>query len=195
MTDISELLDAMPDPEAVDEHWRRICREMVAARAAAEREQGLHEGYLLAVADFKAYLHGVVRDAEFERRQWHLCCRRYRLEGHRDSCRDCEDRTRETFGDPRPGDYPGGTEGIARAKQAWEEAGFGFPHWGPGWVHLGGPPVHWHRQCTAACYAYEPGWHRIEDAIAIIETLPGDYAGVLAELRSQAAAAPGRTAA
>jgi hypothetical protein len=192
---ISQLLAVMPDAEALDEHWRRICREMVGATAAAERERGLHEGYLLAVADFKAYLHGVVRDAEVERRRWHLCCRQCRLEGHRDDCPDCEDRTREAFGVPRPGDYPSGTEGIARARAAWEKAGFSFPHWGPGWVHLGGPPVHWHKRCTRACYACEPGWHRIEDAIAIIGTLPGDYTEVLAELRAQAGVSPGRTAA
>lgn len=192
MTEISlkAMLDVMPDLEAVDQYWRQICREMVAATAAAEHEQGLHEGYLLAVADFKAYLHGIVRDAELERRQWHLCCRRCRLEGHRDSCRDCEDRTRESFGQPVPGESP--QEILARARASWEPLGLGP---GPGWVHLGGAAVHWHKRCTRVCYAYEPGWHRIADAIAIIETLPGDYAEALAELRSQAAVAPGREAA
>ena len=58
---------------------------------------------------------------------------------------------------------------------------------GPGWVHLGGPEVHHHKRCTAACRAYRPGWHRTADAIAIIETLPGDYAGTLARLRKLAA--------
>lgn len=107
MTDAAALLEAMPDPAAVDEHWRRICRQMVTAASAAAYERGLHEGYLLAVADLKAWQQGVVRDARQERRRWHLCCPRCRLAGHRDSCRDCEDRTRETFGRPVPGDFPG----------------------------------------------------------------------------------------
>ena len=107
MTLISDLLEAMPDPAAVDEHWRRICREMVTATAAAEYEHGQADGYLLAVADFKAWQHGIVRDAQLERRRWHLCCRRCRLTGHRDACRDCQDRARNTFSQPGPGDYPG----------------------------------------------------------------------------------------
>ena len=94
----------------------------------------------------------------------------------------------EHFGDPQPGDYPGGAFGAARAKAAWEKAGFSFPHWGPGWTHLGGRVVHWHRPCARACN-YEPGWYRTADAIAIIERLPGDYSEALAELRSELAAA------
>ena len=94
---------------------------------------------------------------------------------------------RAHFGDPRPGDYPGGAAGIARAKAAWEKAGFSFPHWGPGWVHLSGQTVHWHKPCTAACRAHKAGWYRTADAIAILETLPGDYAGTIATLREQCA--------
>lgn len=96
---------------------------------------------------------------------------------------------RERFADLRPGDYPGGAEGIARAKAGWEQAGFGFPHWGPGWVHLGGRFVHGnpggHRPCTPACSAYRPGWYRIADAITILERLPGDYAATIADLRAR----------
>ena len=69
---VSDLLDAMPDPETVNKHWRRICREMVTATAAAEYERGRADGYMLAVADFKAFQHGAVRDAQLERRRWHL---------------------------------------------------------------------------------------------------------------------------
>jgi hypothetical protein len=104
---VSELLAAMPDPEAVSEHWRRTCRELVTLTAAREYERGQADGYLLAVADFKAWQHGAVKDAALERRQWHLCCRRCRLAGHRDTCRDCEDRARGTFSQPAAGDYPG----------------------------------------------------------------------------------------
>lgn len=111
MTDAAALLEAMPDPAAVDEHWRRICRQMVAAAAAREYERGMREGWLLAVADLKAWQQGVVRDAQLERRRWHLCCRRCRLEGHRNGCRDCEDRDRDTFAQPGAGDTR--TEGTA----------------------------------------------------------------------------------
>lgn len=195
MTDISELLAIMPDTAAIDELWRRICREMVAETAVAEYERGRVDGFLAAVAEFKRAQHQTVDDLDAWLNRWHLCCPRCRLEGHRDNCPNCVGRTRETFGQPSPGE-PDGAGLIARAKAAWEEAGFSFPHWGPGWVCLGGPEVHWHRPCAAACYAYEPGWYRTADAIAIIETLPGDYAGILAELRAQTGmSARGRTAA
>lgn len=171
-----------------------FARELAEDTGRREYERGLHEGYVLAIADVKALQHGLVRDAQLEKRRSHLCCPRCRLAGHRDGCGDCQDRTRVTLGDPMPGDYPGGADGIAWVKATWEKAGFGFPHWGPEWIHLSGPTVHWHKPCTAACYAYEPGWYRIADAIAIIETLPGDYSEALAELRAQALATA-RTAA
>jgi len=41
----------------------------------------------------------------------------------------------------------------------------------------------------APCYAYEPGWYTPAEAVAIIATLPGDYAAILKELRAQAGAA------
>ena len=78
----------MPDPAAVDEHWRGICREMVTAPAAAAYERGLHEGYLLAVADLKAWQQGIVRDRQLERRRWGPGCR-------------------ARCGHPRDGDDPG----------------------------------------------------------------------------------------
>ena len=46
--------------------------------------------------------------ADAEARRWHVCCRRCRLGGHRYGCEDCEDRTRETFGEPHRGDRPAG---------------------------------------------------------------------------------------
>jgi hypothetical protein len=88
VTGAAALLDAMPDPAAVNEHWRRICREMAANASAAAYERGLAEGYVLAVADFKAHQHGIVRDAELDLRRW-------------------GPGGRERFADPRPGDYPG----------------------------------------------------------------------------------------
>ena len=106
---------------------------------------------------------------------------------------------RERFGDPRPGDFTGGAEAVERVRQAWLAQGLSLGP-GPGWVHLGGRLVHHNgaygsARCTAACYAYEPGWYRIADAIAILETLPGDHSGALAELRSQARARLGGAAA
>ena len=88
MTGAAALLAAMPDPAAVDEFWRRICREMVEDARAAAYERGLAEGYVLALADLKAWQHDTVRDAELDRRRW-------------------GPGGRERFADPRPGDYPG----------------------------------------------------------------------------------------
>jgi hypothetical protein len=190
LTPISELLDAMPDVEAVDEHWRRICQEMVAETAASEYERGRADGYLAAVADFKRAQHQAVDDLDSYLNRWHICCRPCRLGGHREGCPGCEARTRDTFGEAYPGDRTP-AEILAAARASWEPLGLGP---GPGWVHLGGPVVHHHR-CKQVCYQHKPGWYTIADAIAIIETLPGNYAENLAELRTQAAAAPGRTAA
>ena len=190
MTDISDLLDATPDAEAVDEYWRRICREMVAATAASEYERGLREGYLLATADLKRAQHQAVNDLDAYLSRWHVCCRPCRLAGHQEGCPYCHVRTRLTFGEATPGE-PSGPQLAAVAAASWEPLGFGP---GPGWVHLGGRYVHWHHPCTAAC-DYPPGWYTAADAIAIIEALPGDYAKVLDELRTQAAAASGKAAA
>jgi hypothetical protein len=192
LTTISELLAAMPDAEAVDEHWRRICREMVTKAAAEAYERGLRDGHLATVATLKRAQHEAVEHLDAYLSRWHVCCQRCRLEGHQEGCPDCQARTRETFGDPLPGDLTS-EEMLARARASWEPYGLGP---GPGWVHLGGQAVHHHRRCTAACYAYRPGWYPVAEAIAIIETLPGGgYAGILAELREQAGAASGRTAA
>jgi hypothetical protein len=51
-------------------------------------------------------------------------------------------RTRATFGQPHPRDYPGGE--LPREHQ--------------GEVWLAGPAVHHHR-CTDACRSYAPGWY------------------------------------
>ncbi|MGH3186759.1 MAG: hypothetical protein ACRDOL_05755 [Streptosporangiaceae bacterium] len=100
----ARLARAMRVGEPPTRYWLGFARQIRAETAAREYERGLREGYLLAIADLKAFQHGAVRDAELERHRWHLC-RRCRLQGHRDGCRDCQDRTRATFGDPFPGDY------------------------------------------------------------------------------------------
>ena len=44
MTDAAALLAAMPDPSAVNEHWRRICREMVTQRQRGRVRAGPARG-------------------------------------------------------------------------------------------------------------------------------------------------------
>ena len=73
-------------------------------RAGAE---AVHEWYAGQDRDIAAELagqHPRPERARFELTRWHVCCRACRRGGHRDGCPDCEDRTRETFGEPHPGD-------------------------------------------------------------------------------------------
>lgn len=67
-----------------------------ATEPTTEYERGWRDGYAQAVLEVKAAEHGIVNvlsaAAELERRRW-------RLFG--------EQRTRATFGDPHPDDYPG----------------------------------------------------------------------------------------
>jgi hypothetical protein len=83
-----DAIEAAELVEAETAYRNQLAREMTAHAAAAEYERGLLEGYLLAVADLKAFQHAEVRDAELE-------IRRYGPGG------------RAHFGDPRPGDFPG----------------------------------------------------------------------------------------
>lgn len=83
-----EAIEAAELAEAETAYRHQIAREMTEHAAAAEYERGLLEGYQLAIADFKAFQHAEVRDAELETLRW-----------------GPEGRAR--FGDPRPGDFPG----------------------------------------------------------------------------------------
>lgn len=110
---VHELLTAMPDPFVVDEHWRRICREMVADARLAAYRAAYDRGYVDGIECRKRVEHQLVdalkEEAETKRRRWHLCCPACRrCGGHRAGCRDCQDRTLETFGQPWHGDYTGG---------------------------------------------------------------------------------------
>jgi hypothetical protein len=80
----AEAIEAAELAEAEIRYRFQLAREM--AETAYERGQA--DGYLRAVADFKAFQHGLVRDAELEAARW-------------------GPGGREHFADPRPGDYPG----------------------------------------------------------------------------------------
>lgn len=76
-----------------------------------------------------------------------------------------EPRTRQSFGKPHRDDFPG--DPHRPAPRPW----------------LAGPEVHSRHACTAVCYAYKPGFYSPQDAAAILEQLPGDYADEIARLR------------
>jgi hypothetical protein len=52
------------------------------------------------------------RPTEIERLRNHVCCRGCRRAGHRAGCERCEERVRETFGQPHPDDLVGGGAGA-----------------------------------------------------------------------------------
>lgn len=165
--DIASLLDLSDERDRQLKLRRAAFREGWRAAEAAHADdysRGYHDGVLRR------------KHAEHEAVEaLRLYLRRWELRGGR--------RTRATFAEPHPDDFTGGAEAVERTRRAWLAAGFSLGP-GPGWVHLGGRYVH-HHKCIPACRAYEPGWYRIADAIAIIATLPGDYPEALAELRAQ----------
>jgi hypothetical protein len=179
---IAELADAWPDPLAEVERLHAKCREAYLDGC----RYGWRVGYEQAERNMARrwdkiagpVARGGIASAELKARRGHVCCRPCRLAGHREGCADCEDRDRETFSQPHPADR-GPAEIFARARASW--ASFGLPE--PGMVHFSGPAVHHHR-CTQACYAYKPGWYTAGQAIAILATLPGNYAEVIASLRA-----------
>ena len=79
-----EAIAAAELVEAEARYRDQMAREMYALGY----EQGLTEGYVLAVSDVKAVQHGIVRDAELEARRW-------------------GPGGRARFADQRPGDFPG----------------------------------------------------------------------------------------
>jgi hypothetical protein len=80
----AEAIEAAELAGAETAYRLQFAREM----AEAAYQHGHTDGYLQAVADFKAFQHGLVRDVELETERWGPA-------------------GREHFGDPRPGDYPG----------------------------------------------------------------------------------------
>jgi hypothetical protein len=80
----AEAIEAAELAGAEIRYRHQVAREM----AAAAYERGQVDGYMMAIADFKAHQHGLVRDAELEARRWGPDGRAH-------------------FADPRPGDFPG----------------------------------------------------------------------------------------
>jgi hypothetical protein len=91
----------------------RLAAHAEGYRLGAEQAAGQWQaGHAAAIAEIKGVQHELV-DAlgelgEIQRRRWHLCCIPCRRAGCRAGCRACQDRTRETFGEPFAGEYPGG---------------------------------------------------------------------------------------
>ena len=56
--------------------------------------------------------------AELERLRFRVCCCRCRTSGRVPGCTGCGYRTRETFGLPRPDDYPGGPVPLTSGRSA-----------------------------------------------------------------------------
>jgi hypothetical protein len=171
---IRDLLSALPDPLTEIELLRQIGRDAYERG----RADGWYEGHETAEQEMaerwdriaQPVARGGIEHDELEARRW-------------------GPGGRQHFGDPRPGDRSP-AEMLSRAHASWEP--FGLPV--PGMAHLSGPVVHWH-QCNAACYAYTPGWYPIAEAITILRTLPGDYAGSIGELERKAADLERRAAA
>jgi hypothetical protein len=152
-------------------------------------EQAFRDGYRAAeAAHADDYQRGLIDGALVRKRAQHELVEMARIDAAQ-----WGPAGREHFGDPRPGDYPGGAAGLARTRAAWLAEGLGLGP-GPEWVHLSGPVVHYGHVCKPVCHQYKPGWHTIADAITILATLPGDYAATIAGLRATASTHGSRAA-
>lgn len=96
-------LAALADPEAEAAYRAQLARE--AYRDGYD--EGFSAGAAAQAAAYKAVLTGVFRSAQLEQRRRHVCCAPCRRTGHRNGCTRCEDRSRETYGNSHPDDYPG----------------------------------------------------------------------------------------
>lgn len=109
------VLDTLPDPATETAYRHQLAREAYDAGLA----DGYRIGYRLGAHDYSADWQQTIlpilervadspAPADRDRRRWHVCCRPCRRTGHQPGCPDCEDRTRDTYSDPHPDDYPGG---------------------------------------------------------------------------------------
>ena len=96
-----EAIDAAELAETETAYRLRFARETAERVAAAEYERGQVDGYLRAVADFKAFQHAEVADAELEARRW-------------------GPGGRQHFAVPRPGDFPGRAQPEPEPEPEWE---------------------------------------------------------------------------
>jgi hypothetical protein len=85
----AEAIEAAELAETEIRYRNQLVRDLAGHAAAAEYERGQVDGYLRAVADFKAFQRAEVADAELETRRWGPGGRAH-------------------FADPRPGDFPAG---------------------------------------------------------------------------------------
>lgn len=102
MRAVAELLATMPDPRAELELRRQLAREAYERGRADGWREGYERGARLLEAEWPSVVAPVTADrpdyAGLERLRW-------MLRG--------EQRTRETFGRPHPGDFPGRKETAA----------------------------------------------------------------------------------
>jgi hypothetical protein len=95
----------------------RLAAHAEGYRLGAEQAAGQWQaGHAAAIKGVQHELVDALGElAAVQARRWHLCCPPCRRGGHRGGCRDCQDRTRETFGEPFAGEYPGGPVDWAAA--------------------------------------------------------------------------------
>ena len=107
----ADLVALLPGWDAELAYWRQLGCEAWADGYRLGYDAGFERGARLIEAGWPAIVEPVLRNrpdhAVAEARRCHVCCARCRRDGHRPGCPDCEDRDRETFGRPHPGDYGG----------------------------------------------------------------------------------------
>lgn len=93
---VAEPLAAIPDPQAELELRRQLVREAYEHGRALGWREGYERGARLLEAEWPSVVGPVITDrpdhAELERRRWTV---------------RSEQRTRETYGQPHPDDFPG----------------------------------------------------------------------------------------
>jgi hypothetical protein len=85
-------------------------RRMAVESARTGWSAGWDTGRLDLRADEKHAQTGIVsalRESAPPACRWHVCCGPCRRGGHKPGCRACKDRTRDTFGQVHPDDFPG----------------------------------------------------------------------------------------
>jgi hypothetical protein len=101
-------LAALIDPAAEVAYRRQLGAEAWRDGWRRGYRHGYERGTRLLEAGWPAVVAPVLWNrpdhADLVVRRWHVCCRPCRLRGHQPGCAQCEDRDRDTFGGPHPGD-------------------------------------------------------------------------------------------